>query len=140
MVTRRQVIDKAREWVGVRWHHLGRARAGVDCAGLLIVTARELGLGYLDDPVYGTVPDGNRLREKMDECLDRVRYKDRRPGDIALMKWKESPTHLGILTDGFDPLGMIHAYAVMRKVVETRLDEDWMKKIVSFYSFRGLED
>ena len=59
----RDVIACARQLVGVRFAHQGRSVAGLDCLGLLLLTARTLGLQFdgmgveaLDVPHYGARP------------------------------------------------------------------------------------
>jgi hypothetical protein len=55
---------------------------------------------------------------------------------VALFKIKNEPQHVGIVSDYGDGLGLIHAYAQSRKVVEHGLDEFWKKRLVACYRFR----
>ena len=57
-VSTAQVVAAGRCYTGVRWHHQGRTRAGLDCAGLIIRTAHDLGLSEFDLADYGRLPDG----------------------------------------------------------------------------------
>jgi hypothetical protein len=64
MTTRAQVATQARAWIGTPFAHQHRARGvGVDCVGLVIGVARELGLvpSCFDVTGYGSVPDGVAL-------------------------------------------------------------------------------
>jgi cell wall-associated NlpC family hydrolase len=42
------IIAAARSWLGVPWRHQGRTRQGVDCAGLVVLVGRGLGLDDYD--------------------------------------------------------------------------------------------
>ncbi len=143
-----RIVATARLWRGTRFAHQGRRRAeenhpgGVDCLGLLAGVAHELNLSARDgSPLcshdvlsYSKSPDGALLQARLAALLFPVMIKDARPGDIALFALDGQPQHLAILTSyAPDVLGMIHAYAPARKVVEHRLDESWRKNLVSLY-------
>lgn len=132
MVTREQIVSTARSYMGVRWHHQGRNRAGLDCVGLVLATAWDLGLTAIDYDGYGRVPDGVMLRAELDKHMDRT--DTQRLGDVLLMRFEQQPQHLAIVTD----IGIIHAHAMMRRVVEHGLDEVWASRIVGAYTWRGL--
>ncbi len=142
MTTADAVIASARQWLGVRFTHQGRSVAGVDCLGLLMVTAQALGLAFdgegvaaLDVPSYGTRPDVVALKEKLDRHLIPVASAARREADIVLLKIDGSPQHLALLTDYpvEGELGMIHAYAPARKVIEHRYDALWRQQTYAAY-------
>ncbi len=142
MTTAREVIAAARLLLGVRFTHQGRSRDGVDCLGLLIVTAQSLGLTFggegveaLDVPTYGTRPDIVLLRKKLDEHLVPIALTDVQPADIVLLKIDGSPQHLALLGDYpiAGELSMIHAYAPARKVVEHRYDAQWRANSYAAY-------
>jgi cell wall-associated NlpC family hydrolase len=132
MVTRQNIVDEARTYLNVRWHHQGRNMAGVDCLGLVILVAHQLGLTDFDTADYGRIPDGQRLRAGLTEHMDVTRT--HQPGDVLLMRFEQHPQHVAIVTDR----GIIHAYAQVRKVVEHRLDSVWSSRIVAAYSFNGI--
>ncbi len=49
MATGLEVVRVARTWLGTPYHHQGRVKgAGVDCAGLSVGVAKELGLSDVD--------------------------------------------------------------------------------------------
>lgn len=133
MTTRADVVATARGYLGVRWHHQGRSVAGMDCAGLVVRVAHDLGLSDFDSADYGRLPLGQKMREIMDANMDRVTAYQ--PGDVLLMRFETEPQHLAIVTD----YGIIHALAQSRKVVEHRLDDVWASRIVAAYKFRGIE-
>jgi cell wall-associated NlpC family hydrolase len=144
-----QIVASARSWRGTRFTHQGRLKAtdthkgGVDCLGLLVGVADELGLekagkrlSSLDETDYSHFPDGKRLYGKLCEVMRRVDKVNIQPGDVVLLEIKGSPQHLAIISDYPDGLGMIHAYAASRKVVEHRLDDGWREKISTAFRFQ----
>lgn len=133
MTTRKDIIETARKYLGVRYKHQGRTRFGLDCLGLVVRVAHDLGLSDEDSTDYGNVPDGKRLMLEFDKRLDVVNHGQ--PGDVLLMRFDQNPQHLAIITDK----GIIHSYAQARAVVEHGLDDVWSNRIVRTYSFRGIK-
>jgi cell wall-associated NlpC family hydrolase len=133
MTTRADVIAEAKRWKGVRWHHQGRSRAGVDCIGLVIKVAHALGLSGFDIADYSRQPNPAMMRGLLAEHMTPIATPE--PGDVVLMRFEREPQHVAILTDA----GMIHAYAQARKVVEHRVDSIWQSRIVGAYRFKGLD-
>ena len=41
VIKRREIVDAARNWVGVPYRHQGRTRNGIDCVGLLLEGGRR---------------------------------------------------------------------------------------------------
>ena len=130
------VIACARRFSGVRFMHQGRSTAGLDCLGLLILTAQNLNLRFADNPVevldiptYGTRPDVALLKQKLDMHLMPIALTDVAEGDVVVLKVDGLPQHLAMITDYplKGELGMIHAYAPARQVVEHRYDAQWRR-------------
>jgi cell wall-associated NlpC family hydrolase len=132
-MTRDDIVAAARQYLGIRYHHQGRNRSGMDCAGLIVCVARDLGIALLDQTGYSRVPNGGSLRRAVEGQA--VRVATAQPGDILLMRFDGDPQHLAIMTDH----GMIHSYAQARRVVEHRIDAEWAKRIVAAYQFPGVE-
>jgi cell wall-associated NlpC family hydrolase len=133
------VVEKAREYLGTRWHHQGRVKGvGVDCIGLIMCVAYDLGLGdWRGVGGYGRLPTGGRLRTDLSEALDSVPLDEMQPGDILLMRFAGEPQHVALLSTMADGrLGMIHAHAAQRKVVEHGLDAIWKSRIIAVYRFK----
>lgn len=133
------VVVVARSYLGIRWRHQGRSRAGVDCVGLIIRILRDLGLSDFDASGYGRLPDGVMMRRTLDQhCVPRVG--DPLPGMVALMRFKGAPQHVGIVAPyvhGGESL--VHALVTARKVAEHRLDPTWLSRIVALYDLPGVE-
>jgi len=133
VTTRADIVNAARAYLGVRWHHQGRSRAGIDCIGLAVAVARDVGFTVQDVTDYGRIPDGQRLRQGL---LDHMQSVDRAwaPGDVLLMRFERYPVHVGIASD----VGLIHAYAQMRRVVEHRMDDTWRGRVLQAFRFPGV--
>lgn len=132
------VVRAARAYVGRPWRHQARGESGaVDCLGLLVCVARDLGIPHEDGRAYPRRPDGVTFMAELRRQLVRVRKRDARPGDVVAMLASEhaSPGHLGILTEG----GMIEASALRRKVVERAMDEDTWRSVVGVFRLPGVE-
>ncbi len=161
-VSRTEIIAEAREWVGTRFHHQGRLKAGdrssagkhkggCDCIGLIMGVARKLNLtdkngiplNRYDCTDYSREPDGNFLREMLSQHLTEIPLSDIKPADILLFRFVDNPQHVGIVSNYLHSaqksskqhnLGIIHCYVQARRVVEHLLDENWQKRIVASYS------
>lgn len=119
------IVDTARSYLGVPFVHQGRSKRGVDCVGLLVCVAQDLGIPVSDDLQYGLNPDPVHLRAKLAENLDPIAMTDVLPGDVYLMRFDKDATHVAIVTDR----GIIHALSTVRGVVEHRLDAAWRARI-----------
>lgn len=143
MVTRAEFIAEARTWLGTPFHHQGRLKGvGVDCAGLVIGVARDLGLSTWDVDGYGMVPNGRHLRQLANSVMNQIPRAELSPGDVVLMKWVSFPQHVAIITPGagLGGLGLLHSYAKIGKCLEHGLTQDWWDRIVQAYRIPGLED
>lgn len=122
MPTPADVVAAARSHLGTQWQHQGRLPGvALDCAGLVICVARELGLvpADWDVPPYSRRPDGSML-----EWCDRMmqRRGAPAPGRVLVLAVRNDPQHLGIVADyRHGGLSVIHAASAAGKVVETRL-------------------
>jgi len=138
-----KIVACARGWIGTRFHHQGRVKktaehkGGVDCLGLLVGVAAELNLvgpgglplAMADENNYPHYPDTKRLRDRLLAYLSPVEISAIAPGDIVLLNVDDSPQHLAIVSDMGDGLGIVHAYAPAKLVVEHRLDGWWFQRI-----------
>ena len=124
MTTTHDIVAAARGLLGVRFAHQGRSEAGLDCLGLLLLSADRAGVRInglsplaLDVPDYGARPDAALLQSKLGEHLVAVRQA--RPGDILLLRIDGRAQHLALVSDYPQQgmCGMIHAYAATRNVV-----------------------
>ena len=144
MTTARDVVDEARGWIGTRWQHQGALRGvGADCVGLLVGVAHALGIADARDDMrdpalrgYGRIPNPALLTEAASRYLDATT--ECVLGGVVLMRFTAHPTHFAIVSS-LQPISIVHAYAQARRVVEHRLDDLWVSRIVLTFSFRGVD-
>jgi cell wall-associated NlpC family hydrolase len=144
--TRADVVACARTWIGTTFEHQQRMKGvGVDCVGLVIGVARELGLigPSVDVHGYPRVPDG-RLLKQCDEHMRRVSREAMQPGDVIAVTFDVEPMHLGIVGDYVHGgLSMIHALAQAGRhrgrVCEMRLMFSERMRFMAAYSLPGVD-
>jgi cell wall-associated NlpC family hydrolase len=145
-----QIISAARSWLGTQYHHQGRLKrshetsGGVDCIGLIIGVAKELGLrsktgkllAEFDETDYSPQPDGVSLARFLETHLIPVKKEKIKPADALLFKIFKHPRHVGVATNyNNDHLGIIHCYSGSGKVVEHVFSESWQRMLVAGYRF-----
>lgn len=141
MIPRAAVVAEARRWDGTKFRHQGRGLDGLDCAGLLVVVGRAIGIDVKDDLTYRRIPDTAQLKRVLLSNLRQKPLRDHKPGDILLFKDRHRQGHmyhLGIRTE----LGFIHAYGSLGvgRVVEVPLSPDWEDAIVGVFEYPGIEE
>ncbi len=136
-----QVIAAGRAYRGVRWHHQGRSRAGIDCAGVIICTAHDLALSDFDITGYPREPDGSMSALLREHCELQPPGTEPVPGMVAEIRFDAEPQHLGLIVPyHLGGAGLLHAMALHpRKVVEHRLDDVWRRRIVALYKLPGVD-
>lgn len=144
-----RIITEARSWIGTRFAHQGRVkksennRGGCDCVGLIIGVADNVGItcngkkfSELDRSDYAKIPDGSQLFEAFCQHLNKIPLSEIKPADILMFRFDKDPQHVGFVSDFGDGLGVIHCYLQARGVVEHRLDEYWLDRVVAAFRFR----
>jgi len=141
MPNRDGVVNEAKKWIDVPWRHQGRNKLGIDCAGLVILVGKSLGLVDYDTTNYQRRTHGqdfiNHFRKNMKEkpIIDAL------PGDILLFRDKQYPCHCAIVGEIRDMLTIIHANALRKKVIEERLNQgDWLGRRMACFKYIGLDD
>lgn len=140
-----EIVTAARGWSGVRWLHQGRSRDGVDCLGLVLVVAHDLGLTDFDTRDYARQAKDESMLEQCREHLVEITRAAARPGDVAVMRF-ENNRHIGIFGDYVHGgLSLIHAFSqAPRKVVEHRFSDDWLRgykaSLMSCFRFPGVSE
>jgi NlpC/P60 family putative phage cell wall peptidase len=143
MVTRQQIVSEARRWRGTPFQHQGRLRGvGVDCVGLVLCVARDLGLGdWCEDyNAYSSQPVSDAV---LTECRRRLLEKTvsmTLPGDVLCFRLPRFGTHVGIVTGCMGFPGIVHAYSGgPGRVVEHFVDAKWRRRIAAAFAFPGLK-
>jgi len=129
--------------------HRGRTRElGLDCVGLLVLCAQELGRKILDYDRYGKNPNPKELLRRMQLTADRV---DKPAvGAIALTHVRSNmrfPHHVAIITRPpshcrssvrAGQLWMVHAYEESGVVVDNAYAAPWTKQTDCFWKLKDL--
>lgn len=132
---KRQIIRTARHYVGVPFKHQGRTGDGLDCIGLIIRVAHDLGLSTADFKAYTREPNARVFFDNLAHHLTR-KPGEPEPGDVIAFALPKYPCHVAIYTD----LGtIIHALSKRGSVVEHTLSEDWRRRIRSVWEMPGVE-
>lgn len=135
---RAEIVAEARSWLGTPFRHQGRLKGvGCDCIGLVVGVGRRFGLEPEDPADYARLPDGRRLRAGLAANLAEVSADAARPGDVVLLRIRRDPQHVAILAPAEM---MIHAFSAVGRVVATRLDGRWRRRLVAAYRFPGVEE
>ncbi|PIR33975.1 MAG: peptidase P60 [Alphaproteobacteria bacterium CG11_big_fil_rev_8_21_14_0_20_44_7] len=130
-----KIVEAARGWLGTKFHHQGRMKnVGVDCIGLIVGVAKELGIAVEDRNDYAREPRNGELEKALGANLSECEIAH---GAVALFRIEKEPQHVGIISKYKNGLGLIHAYAQTRKVVEHSFDECWQKRLVKTFSLAG---
>lgn len=150
MITRDQVVAAARRWVGTPFADKGRRIGqGLDCVGLVLCVASELGLVDKNDVPftpemyndYSSQPAGNFVHLTCHKHLVAKGLPAMRPGDVVTMAIPSAPCHVGIV--GLDSTGiytLIHAYAGGgSKCIEHEISASWQRRIMGCFSLPGIE-
>lgn len=135
-VTPDQVVQAAMALVNTPYQHQGRKPGiGVDCIGVPVIVAKNLGLGDFDQTNYNKRPDGTLLN-KIGKVCHRIRLQK---GALVVFRISQQAQHCAIIYDhptgGY---GIIHAWDIAGKVVKHRL-MDWKNKIVAIYGIPGVK-
>ncbi|MBR0669976.1 C40 family peptidase [Neoroseomonas soli] len=132
-------VTAARSFVGVPWRHLGRARTGLDCIGLVLLAAREAGVDLPDPAPYAREPQGTRLLEGILGHARRVA--EAAPGDVLLFRLGLYGGHVGIASvhPAWGVPACLHAYAPRRQVVEQPMDDELRAALLGVFRLPALE-
>lgn len=147
-ITRADIVRVARGYVGTPFAHQGRQRGrGVDCVGLVLCVAEDLGLkdkagiplkraDYYD---YGPLPAERFVHDQAVRRLIAKPLDSLADGDVVTMRVPHLPTHAAIICERKGELYMVHAYSGgPAKVVEHILSGPWYRRIVGVFSFPGV--
>ncbi len=140
-ISRANIVSTARSYLGTPFQHQGRLKGvGVDCVGLLIGIARELGVCDVDYTAYRRRENGAILMEMLETHLVRRNNPESlQPGDVLAMRMRV-PQHAAIVSEVF-PDGTIQiVHALDTGVVEHRLDSRWASRICGVFEIPGVTD
>ena len=133
----------ARQFVGARWRHQGRSRdRGIDCAGVVILTAKQLGVLPSDFDITGYLraPNPEKFVGQFKRFLVEKPVPKMASDDVVLMHDNSYPCHCGILSihPRYGTLSVIHSSAGLRKTVEEPLSSGVGRTITHCFEMRGI--
>lgn len=138
-MTGKQVIDSARAMIGTPFLHQGRIPGvALDCAGLVVAVARQLGFDPVDVAGYSRTPFHGQLESHVaaQSCLEEVPLPQIAPGAIVVMRFTKEPQHLAIYAGDT----IIHSYETVGQVCEHALSSAWRARIVRAFCFVGVSN
>jgi hypothetical protein len=136
---RQKIVDQAKTWLDVKYRNKGRDRVhGVDCIGLIIKVAHEIGISDFDTTNYPDRPIPRDLVTGMRGHLASIRLASLGNGDVALFRGPLVPCHTGIVeVDETGQKWVIHSYAPARKVIRSRLEGDLYDQLTLAFRYTG---
>lgn len=151
MATRKQVQDTARTFAGTPFkdqHRKKGTNGGIDCVGLVLLVAEELGIAYRDTQEMRGADYLNYTPGLhsfvLDECKRRLVEKpiaEMKAGDVIVLKVDTVASHAAIVTERKGQLYMIHAYnGGLYQVTEHIIDFKWRRRICGVFDYPGIED
>lgn len=130
----RQLVEKRTPFL-----HQGRSSEGSDCAGVAVIAGQSDGIEFEDVQAYAREPSNDTLRQIVRKNLGmpRANKMDMQVGDLAIISWVREPHHIALIGDYlYGGFSLIHAYTGGKGlVVEHRMDEKWLKRIVEVYQW-----
>lgn len=142
-MNRQDVVIAARDWIGTPYHHQARIKGvGVDCIGIVIGVARELGAVAQDFDItnYSRMPDGKSLMRLANQYMRPIVHRDMMAGHVVVVTFDRDPQHFGILGDYcHGGLSIIHAASKVGRVIETRLMFSTSMRFVAAFALPGVE-
>ena len=137
MPDRAAIQAAARSLVGRRFVMNGRA-TGVDCVGVIILTARKAGIVGPDYEVngYGRQTARDEILAQFRARMVEIAPARLQPGDVVLIRDAVLPTHCGVVTFKQGQTSLVHAYGrvAVRRVVEEPLVL-WQARITHAFQF-----
>lgn len=140
MPTTADVWQAALAYEGAPWRHQGRSRAGLDCLGLIIAVAVDLGLEGAERHLgvesrrYRMLPPNRLAAELLARGMTRAAGPD--IGRVGLFAQPGTyPIHVGIFGDG----ELIHAFAKAGKVVRHGYVAPWPGNLRGVFAYPGVE-
>jgi hypothetical protein len=150
-MTPADVQREARSLVGTKIHHCGRhATEGIDCGGVVVVTARRLKYPHEDISGYAQWPEPKALMATLRAHWDEVA--EPAPGRIGVLwfdRHTRAPQHLVLFVEHPLGLGIIHAYerAVVEHLFRPVSERDrqlsvyrkWQTRLCHVFEWRGIQ-
>jgi cell wall-associated NlpC family hydrolase len=135
---RSAIVQEALTWVGTPFHHRGRVKhVGVDCVGVVIETAKAVGIKVEDRSNYPKFPIHGVFVNAVDSQTEHVALKDVLPGDLMEFSWGGEPQHIAIVIS-INPVKIVHSFSIINACVVDEFDIVWQNRFVCARRFKEL--
>lgn len=127
------MVATAQGFIGVPYLHQGRTALGLDCLGLIVAVAKQVGalpLGYEAPADYPENPNSERLLRELSAVCPPVPYQGPRLGDVLVLRLRRTPQHLAFYGGSV----IIHTHPQIR-VVQESIWRDWQGRVASIHQF-----
>jgi cell wall-associated NlpC family hydrolase len=139
------IYNQARSYLNVPFAPNGRDAQGLDCGGLLLRVAADLGLAVPDVPHYQPGLAHGEVSHFLEPFCDRIDVNAPlsiyhgvgvEPGDFLVFSLAKAVQHLGIARGAGS---FIHSWDCpsVHRVCETPLDSWWRGRLIRVYRARG---
>lgn len=140
-ILRESIQEQVRKYLDVKWRHQGRnPDVGIDCAGLVVLVAKDLGLSNYDSTNYHRNPLNDKFIQHFSENMKKKHVAKRQVGDVVLFRDKMFSCHSGFITYKNGVEHVTHAYAKRKCVIEEPVTDEWKKKMTYCFEFYGVGD
>lgn len=144
MTKRDELVAEARSWIDTPFLHLGRVKGlGVDCIGLVVCVAREVGFYVIDSEWYPPRPIYGFFEMAVDSQTAQVTDDKELPGVLIgdLLKFaygRDNQQHIGIVTQIEPIVRFVHSYATVKKVIEQDYEKSWSSRFKGARRYKEL--
>lgn len=141
-MTRDDVMQEARKWLGTPYRQKGRGPDGLDCIGLLVVIGRAFNVPHEDYLDYADWPAQDYLILRiMHRFLRFVPPGGNKAGLIGIFTERRLPGHVGIFTTKHYQDHIIHARMDSRRVTEQAMSSlpQGELRLIATFAFPELE-
>lgn len=121
-------LRAAKAYLGTPYAAFGRVAAGLDCVGLVVLVARDVGVEVPDLRHYHSVASNGLLERLARETLPPTDKNE--PGAILIFNLR-GLEHCGIRSA---PGKMIHAWRRVGRVVDSPMAESWERSLRAAFS------
>jgi cell wall-associated NlpC family hydrolase len=127
------LIAAARRYLGVPFRHRGRGPRYFDCVGLVRQAYADCGVTMPCPDDYGREPQAGRFMAAISAALGPAVPGPVQAGDVVTLRTLKHPHHVAFVADYPGGLSLLHASGEHGRVVEHRLSNDYLARIVSIH-------
>jgi len=148
MIDRQSVLVAIQPYIGLPFQYQGRGqvladgtRAGVDCIGLVLRVAWDVGLALEDSADYQSIADAARLTAELERQLVVIPVADVAPGDVVQWRTRSAlyspPDNVALVGWQHERLTLVAA-VLGRGVLEWGYRSPWPSLVTAAYRLPGL--